>query len=208
MLHFLYFLVHILKVFDEVLYIFPIRGHSYLPNDQDFALIEKKKRRIERVEAPNDWDSLIQTARQNPSPFEVVRMDQQHFFDFKSATEEYFLKSAKPPIQIKKVRQMIIKKNEPTVSVRDSYSGFWRSSIIRNKVRLPEAMTLKCAYSQSVKISPLKINNLKTLLQYLEKAEKKVFYEQLFEKNENTEGGPSNVDEIDEDDNSSGCEDV
>jgi hypothetical protein len=31
MLHFLYMLVHCLKIFDTVNYIFPMRGHSYLP---------------------------------------------------------------------------------------------------------------------------------------------------------------------------------
>ncbi|CAH1103747.1 unnamed protein product [Psylliodes chrysocephalus] len=48
MLHFIYFLVHVLKLFDEILYIYPIRGHSYLPNDQDFALIETKKNDVQK----------------------------------------------------------------------------------------------------------------------------------------------------------------
>lgn len=209
MVHFIYFLVHVLKLFDEVIYIFPVRGHSYLPNDQDFALIEKKKRRIERVELPNHWDRLIKKARVKPSQFEVVKMDQHHFFNIKSATENYFLKAAKPPLQIKKIREMIVKINDPTISVRDSYNGFWRSSIIRNKVRLPDGITLERAYDEPVKIAPLKITNLKTLLQYLERPENKLFYEQIFEKNETImERMTNNNDcEVDEDDNSSGCDD-
>ncbi|CAH2000018.1 unnamed protein product [Acanthoscelides obtectus] len=56
-----YILVHALRLFKKVTHVFSIRGHSYLPNDQDFALIEKKKRR-NSPEVPEDWDALIQEA--------------------------------------------------------------------------------------------------------------------------------------------------
>lgn len=42
MLHFLFILVHVLNIFDKITYLFLVRGHSYLNNDQDFALIEKR----------------------------------------------------------------------------------------------------------------------------------------------------------------------
>nr|CAH7751893.1 unnamed protein product [Callosobruchus chinensis] len=44
MVYFQYMLVHVLKLFKKITHIFPMRGHSFLPNDQDFALIEKKKK--------------------------------------------------------------------------------------------------------------------------------------------------------------------
>ena len=36
MMYFLYMLVHCLKLSDSVTYLFPVRGHSFLPNDQTF----------------------------------------------------------------------------------------------------------------------------------------------------------------------------
>lgn len=66
MVHFLYTLVHSLDMFDCIKYIFPVRGHSFLPNDQDFALIEKKKRKRGIVELPEEWDELIRNARASP----------------------------------------------------------------------------------------------------------------------------------------------
>lgn len=36
MVRFLYFIVHVLKLFKTIIHIFPVRGHSFLPNDQDF----------------------------------------------------------------------------------------------------------------------------------------------------------------------------
>nr|CAH7733009.1 unnamed protein product [Callosobruchus chinensis] len=50
-MHFLYMLVHCLNLFDTITYIFPIRGHSFLPNDQDFSIISKKKA-VETAEIP------------------------------------------------------------------------------------------------------------------------------------------------------------
>ncbi|CAH1380009.1 unnamed protein product, partial [Tenebrio molitor] len=100
MLHFLYMLVHCLKIFDTVNYIFPMRGHSYLPNDQDFSLIEKKKRKVGKVEIPHEWDKLILNARANPSPFDLVKVDTSRIYDIKAATDPFFLKTAKPLIKI------------------------------------------------------------------------------------------------------------
>lgn len=35
-------LVHGLNLFDSITYLFPVRGHYYLPNDQDFPLFQEK----------------------------------------------------------------------------------------------------------------------------------------------------------------------
>lgn len=101
MVHFLYTLVHVLKIADSVEYVFPMRGHSYLPNDSDFALIEKKKRRLERVEIPGEWDKIILEARQKPNPFHLIKMSQDSFFDMKTATSEFFFKLLNLPLTLR-----------------------------------------------------------------------------------------------------------
>ncbi|KAF2885929.1 hypothetical protein ILUMI_20244, partial [Ignelater luminosus] len=118
-------------------------GHSCLPNDQYSSLIVKKKRRMERVKVPEEWNKLILKARKKPSPFEVVNLIQESFFNIKCASQKYFFKLAKPSIKIKKIKQLQIEAGVPTIGVRDSYNGYWRSSIIRNKVKLPTEMSLK-----------------------------------------------------------------
>ncbi|KAJ8890299.1 hypothetical protein PR048_009807 [Dryococelus australis] len=52
--HFLFTLVHCFHVFITVTYLFPVRGHSYLPNTQDFSLIDRKKLHNESVELPEE----------------------------------------------------------------------------------------------------------------------------------------------------------
>lgn len=67
MVYIQYFLVHVLKMFKTVTHLFPVRGHSYLPNDADFALIGNKKKRCS-PEVPEDWDKVIREARKYPTP--------------------------------------------------------------------------------------------------------------------------------------------
>lgn len=66
----------------------------------------------------------------------------------------------------------------------------------------------KQMYEIPNKISPLKIQNLKSLMGFLEKPENKKFYEDLFMANStNHITEKDEVPDIDKDDNSSGCED-
>ncbi|KAF2905918.1 hypothetical protein ILUMI_00260 [Ignelater luminosus] len=125
------------------------------------------------------------------------------WFSLMAAIKKYFLKLAKPSIKIKSIKQLRIKAGVPTISVRDSYKGYWRSSI-RNKAKLPIEMSLKSSYEALVEISPFKLNNLETLITYLEKPEHKHLYEEIFSKNDQVKAEATI--KIDEDDNSSGCE--
>lgn len=204
MLHFLFILVHVLKIFDKITYLFPVRGHSFLPNDQDFALIERKKRRLERVETPEEWDKVILSARSHPSKFSLVKMDPSKMFDIKSATDQYFLKTAKPPISLKQVRMFQISTETVLVKLRDTYTGPWRSSIVRSKIRMTGFIQLTPLYLQAVPISSAKLKNLKSLLPFLGNARNRSFYDDIFSQQD-----PQNKDtgvEIEEEDNSSGCD--
>ena len=42
-------------MFQCLRHTFPIRGHSFLPNDQDFGRTEVNKRQNERIYTPNQW---------------------------------------------------------------------------------------------------------------------------------------------------------
>ena len=57
---------------------FMVSGHSYLPNDRDFGSIEKVSRHAQSVYTPEDWFTLVETARKKYA-FQVVRMTQSDF---------------------------------------------------------------------------------------------------------------------------------
>ncbi|KAL4153193.1 hypothetical protein QTP88_001026 [Uroleucon formosanum] len=58
---------------------FLVSGHSYLPCDRDFGVIEKQKKYHPEIYIPNDWITVILKARKR-NPFKVVQMTQEDFF--------------------------------------------------------------------------------------------------------------------------------
>lgn len=202
MMHFLYMLVHCLKLFDRITYIFPIRGHSFLPNDQDFSVISKRKA-VETAEIPEHWDTIIETCRQKPSPFNVVKVQQKDIFNFKLSTQKFFTKNPRPPVQLKSLRMYRIQQCNKFLEVRDSYSGPWRQSIIRNKTPLTNTIELYPMYERPIPINPLKLNDLKTLCGVLSCQENRTFYDSL---GANAEAN-ADLGDVDEEDNSSAYED-
>lgn len=73
-MHYLFTLVAIGR-FEYIRHTFPVRGHSFLPNDRDFGQTEVNKQRNERIYTPIQWMEVIKQARQR-KPFNVVAADQ------------------------------------------------------------------------------------------------------------------------------------
>lgn len=199
MVHFLYILVHCLKLFESVTYIFPMRGHSFLPNDQDFSIISKRKN-VETAEVPEHWHNIIKTCREKPSPFELREMQQRDFFNFKQATDKFFLKKPKPAVQLKPLRMFRIQSCNTFLEIRDTYSGMWRQSIIRNRTALPNEVHLSPLFEGPIPLNPLKLADLKTLSSVLSQKKFCKFYDSLVP---NAEGENQENPDVDEEDNSS-----
>lgn len=67
---------------DNIDHKFLVSGHSYLPNDQDFGLVEKNKKHYKNIYVPNDWVQVVlETKKKNP--FRVVVMSSSDFFSTK-----------------------------------------------------------------------------------------------------------------------------
>lgn len=211
MVQFLYCLVHVLKLFQKVTYLFPIRGHSYLPNDQDFGLIGKKKKLATKVEVPEMWDKAVKEARKHPSPFDLKVMTHEDFFDMKNAVEPLFLKTPKHPLKLHEVRMMMFEKDDKHIYLRKSYYGPWERHIVRNKNYHGDVSTLDLSklYESPPGLKPAKKRDLLNLIQYLEDPAHRQYYELLLQDLASNAEDPTaeeNV-EIDNDDNSDGCDD-
>lgn len=202
MMHFMYMLVHCLKLFDSITYLFPIRGHSFLPNDQDFSIISKRKA-VETAEIPKHWDNIIKTCRQKPSPFNVIKVQQKDIFNFKLSTDRFFIKNPKPAIKLKSLRMYRIQLHNKFLEARDTYSGPWRQSIIRNKVPHGKELKLTPMYSEPIPINASKYSDLQKLCNVLTNEQHRRFYDSL----KTTKcDDPKGVD-VEEEDNSSAYED-
>ena len=64
---------------------FLTRGHTFLRNDSDFAQIEKRKSSA-MAYLPSDWCKVVEEANRR-NLFQVVRMEQRHFFNYKHLIE-------------------------------------------------------------------------------------------------------------------------
>jgi len=63
----------------EIDHKFLVGGHSFLPCDQDFGLVEKQKKFHSEIHLPDDWKSVITSARKR-NPFKIVNMTKNDFF--------------------------------------------------------------------------------------------------------------------------------
>lgn len=61
---------------------FMTSGHSFLPNDADFGVIEMKAKKKVQY-GPSDWYNIISSAK-NKKPFVVTKMNQNDFFSTKN----------------------------------------------------------------------------------------------------------------------------
>ena len=73
--------------YEQVDHKFLVRGHTYLPNDRDFAHIEKRKDGV-RVCVPAEWEGVVREACPR-KPFNVVAMKSSKFVDFTEQTKQY-----------------------------------------------------------------------------------------------------------------------
>ncbi|KAJ8898049.1 hypothetical protein PR048_003409 [Dryococelus australis] len=162
--HCLFTLVHCFHVFKTVTYLFPVRGHSYLPNDQDFSLIDKKKQHIESVKLPEGWDSIIQESRKKQSPFSVVNIHYQDFVNMKAATDYYFLKSSKPPLKI--VSTYVVHHRKTFMPECETHHGPWQTCIVLKKP-MPAELDLPSLYATHPPIAPVKKKDLQQLMPFV-----------------------------------------
>ena len=73
--------------FDSIIHELPIRGHSYLPCDREFALIEKDQRKRETVELHTGWEGMI------ADRFQVISRSGKDMRDFKGHMQQFFKKN-------------------------------------------------------------------------------------------------------------------
>lgn len=77
--------------YDQIDHFYLIHGHTFLPNDRDFALIEKYKKRHHPL-LPTDYSEIIKGARIS-QPFEVKAIKGENIKDYKTLGDK-IIKSA------------------------------------------------------------------------------------------------------------------
>ena len=135
--------------FHHIRQYFPVRGHSFLPNDWDFGCTELRKRKTERVFVPEGWHEVTKSSRRR-NPFTVVPVTQSMVLGYSSHFSSFFKKTVqanKKPLNIQ--RAMVIK-----VSMQKKFRFSMRSRKMNHGANLRwKSVVLKfslCLWFESV----------------------------------------------------------
>lgn len=171
-----------LNYFTEVNQKFLTSGHSFLPCDRDFAIIEKNKR-ISQLYVPKDVVNMIKTAKKE-NPFLTYEMQLQDFKDFSDITNQ-LTKTNK--CKITKARWIQLTADDPnTIKLRNSHdlSEPWSNYLLKdgknkkNIKSLPNPDSLEVLRKDKIEICENKKKDIRSMLKYLP-TEEAQFYEDI-----------------------------
>lgn len=180
------------KRFEKIFHYFPVRGHSFLPCDRDFAVIKKKLR---RVYVPDEYTRYVAEAS-SACKFTSTLHETNFSIDFKSWWPKFFKKN---PLSIESYGKGVPKEEKVTFQV-SNYSMFEYKSakpgivsarnyidgipihtfrLTLNDGRIPDLPKDKAYRDQyPVSINIKKLQDVTKLMQYVPE-EYKAFYDDI-----------------------------
>jgi len=162
---------------------FMVSGHSFLPNDSDFGVIEKATvKDINNIHIPEQWYQTIEQCKRKEVAFKVVRMQQNDFVSITELAKYATIRKTDDngqKVEWLKIQHIQIRKDMPMkmfykYSVQDDLP-FDCVSFVR-KGRPLKQYSLKLLHSEPRPLSVEKANDLKKLLKYVPPAHHS-FYE-------------------------------
>jgi hypothetical protein len=145
-------------------------GHTHLPSDRDFALIEKRQRKYAPiVYSPEEWHKIIRESNKKKTPFEVTVMQQSDFLCF-----EPLLGNIKKALRTKDGGNVnfsgvfsfhFTSENTKVFTVTGEYKELY---ITKSGRPVDIALSsLKNKYTEPLKIPKKKLDNVRSLLPYI-----------------------------------------
>lgn len=171
-----------IKRFNEVKLIFPVRGHSFMPNDRDFGIIRRKLKKEERYYTLDEVEDLIMKSSKIASKFSVIKMKVHDFINFSSWWPQFYKKTClsddsygknvprnqKRNFAISQYREIAFtSKNPNTVQCKVNVAGFITDTFrLRNGEQPIQAPTTK-AYASVLPINSKKMEDIRKTLIYI-----------------------------------------
>lgn len=165
--------------FESIECRFLVSGHSFMPCDQDFAMIEKRKKRVAAM-VPTEIKEMIQSSKLN-NPFEVVDIEDGDIIDF-SVMANQFLNTTKMGISnvtgIKVTMQSLLKGCVLTKLTYGDIENWQEMKVAKRGVNLMNIPEDLPKVKTGRVIDEKKANDLLKMLDYLEPKYRE-FYTQL-----------------------------
>lgn len=125
---YLHHVIHFQKRLDSIHMTFPVRGHSYMECDKDFALVNQKT----RAETPEDWILAFESSRNKPSPFKTENVNHNFFHQWDTLLNKIYKKTC--PFATRPVKELRLSKENPRLLYyRTTFNGSWQSVDIVGK---------------------------------------------------------------------------
>ena len=97
---------------------FMVSGHSFLPNDAEFGVIESASKKQQNIFVPQDWFDIVRNAKRRNPRFTVLEM-QRHEFKSTAALEEAVSNRKKDidngPVNWLKIRWLCFEKGQECI---------------------------------------------------------------------------------------------
>ncbi|KAJ4437621.1 hypothetical protein ANN_17766 [Periplaneta americana] len=151
--------------FEEVVHRFPIQGSSYLPCDRHFDVIQRKQKKVEKVEIPSEWTEFVKRH------FQVVEMTHTDFKDFDGYFTHFFKKSGSHNGEVFQVSKYKIFQYHPLhkhqVEVSKLMSRMVMSSFLLFKNNVTPNLNVPQLYHGQLPVKSAKVHNVSKFLKYL-----------------------------------------
>lgn len=185
------------KKFQSVEQYFPIRGHSFLPCDRDFATVKRKLRKCDRVFTLKQYTELILSSSAK-NKFLVVLAESHDVVDVSKWWPKFFKKMVlseetrgkqtpkeqKVRLQISKFMHFSHHADFPfMIKARSYIDGIQVQTFnVRNPTRDELTMPVELAYPKGfIPINCKKMNDLKKFQEYIpEEEEIQAFYDTIY----------------------------
>lgn len=104
-------------------------GHSYNVCDRKFAIIEKKRKKVDTIYVPSEWKTLIENAKESAPKFHVVEMKSKDFFSCDQLMGQ-FCTNRKKTVDKSEInwftfRKIAYKKGHPMNLFFETYADVW-----------------------------------------------------------------------------------
>lgn len=158
---------------NSVTHKFLIRGHTQNEGDAAHSVIEKHIKRSKKsgpIYVPDQYVSLIRTAKKKGEPFRVNELTFSDFYNLKSLEEEMSFNTTKnekgDQIKISQIKMVEFKKGENTYRYKLGYEGEWIIAPTRTgrSINKKTNITLKQFYKSKIIISGRKKDDLLKML--------------------------------------------
>lgn len=176
---------------------FFVSGHTYMPCDTDFAIIEKyKKKNVSNVYCPNDWFEIVKNASEK-NPFEVCMMKQEDFIDLNELLKRNMTDDISK-LNFKDIHVFLYSwQNMNSIAIKHFVNEEPKQvNLARKGMRSNVYVSfkdLKPFYSNPIKLNPLKVRDLKTLLKHIPSKDHEWYLKIIEQNNDKVEHGDLNT---------------